>query len=187
MKFDTTQIENFDSMSPDEKVAALLGVELPDVDELQKELKNNKDLLSKRNSEIATLKKGKDEKLNQAEEEARGYKTQIDDLTEKYNAIMRESSVNKFKAKYIALGYSEELASATAEALADGDMDTVLANGETYKAEFEKTIKANALKETPHPEGKGSGTKTTTKAEIMKIKDAAERQKAIAENIELFQ
>ena len=187
MKFDTTQIENFDSMSADEKLAALLEVDLPDVAELQRELKNNKDLLSKRNSEIASLKKGNNEKLSQAEEEAKGYKTQIDDLTEKYNAIMKESTVNKFKAKYVALGYAEELAAATAEAMADGDMDTVLANAEVFKTEMEKNFKANALKSTPHPEGKGNGSKAMTKADIMKIKDAEERQQKIAENIELFQ
>lgn len=187
MKFDTTQIENFESMSADDKVAALLGIELPDYEELQKEIKTNKDLLSKRNSEIAALKKGKDEKLSETEREANGLKTQLDELTEKYNGLMRESSVNRFKARYIAMGYSEELAQATAEAAADGDMDTVLANGLTYKADMEKSIRADALKSTPHPEGKGTGTKTMTKAEILKIKDSEERQKAIAEHIELFQ
>ena len=34
--------------------------------------------------------------------------------------------------------------------------------------------------------GKGSGTKYANKEEIMKIKDSGERQKAIAENLELF-
>lgn len=187
MKLDTTQIENFDSMSPDEKVAALLGLDLPDVDELQKELKSNKDLLSKRNSEIAALKKGKDEKLSEAEREAASVKDQLDELNGKYNALMKEASISKFKAKYIALGYSEELATATAEAAAEGDMDTVLENGMTYRTEMEKAFKANALKDTPHPEGKGNGSKKMTKDDILKIKDASERQKAIAENIELFQ
>lgn len=41
--------------------------------------------------------------------------------------------------------------------------------------------------ETPNPPGSGSSAGTgKTKAEIMKIKNAAERQKAIAENPELF-
>lgn len=40
---------------------------------------------------------------------------------------------------------------------------------------------------TPTPPANGGSSKYTSKADIMKIKDTSERQKAIAENIELFQ
>lgn len=57
---------------------------------------------------------------------------------------------------------------------------------EEWPEHISKTEESGA--ETPNPSGNGgSNGKYGTKAEIMKIKDAAERQKAIAENINLFQ
>ena len=187
MKFDTSQIENFESMSAEEKLAAILDADLPDVDDLKKTNTSYKALIDKYTSEIASLKKGKDQKLSQTEQEAQGLKSQLDDLQSKYDSLMKESSISKYKAQLLALGYSDELATKTAEAAAENDIETVLANAAIFKSDVEKKVKADVLKGTPHPEGKGSNTpKPMTKAEIMAIKDSGERQKAIAEHYDLF-
>ena len=186
MKFNTSLIENFETMTAEEKLAAVLAADLPDTDELEKTNKSYKALIDKYTSEIATLKKGKDAKLSQSEQEAQDLKSQLEDIKAQYNELMRDSAISKYKAKYLALGYSEDLAESTATALATGDMDTVLLNGEKYKADIEKKATSAALRETPRPNGKGEATKTLSKSEIMAIKDPAERQKAIAENINLF-
>lgn len=54
----------------------------------------------------------------------------------------------------------------------------------TYKGLVVTTVTKGVMTPTP-PAGSGSST-TKTKEEILKIKDTAERQKAIAENHELF-
>lgn len=57
---------------------------------------------------------------------------------------------------------------------------------EEWPEHISKTESSGA--ETPNPAGNGgSNGKYGSKADIMKIKDATERQKAIAENINLFQ
>ena len=55
MNIDTTTIEGFDSMTPEQKVEALLKVEVPDKVDLSGYVK--KDLFDKTASELAEAKK----------------------------------------------------------------------------------------------------------------------------------
>lgn len=185
-KFDTSLIEGFDSMTAEEKLAALLDAELPDVTELNSNLEKYKGLVTKYTGEISELKKTQSKGLSEAEKKAQESESKYDALLQKFEELEKEAAISKNKAKYIALGYSEELAEDTAKALADGDFEKLFTNSEKYKAELEKSVKAQVLKDTPHPNGKDTGTKPKTKDEIMKIKDSVERQKAIADNIQLF-
>ena len=73
----------------------------------------------------------------------------------------------------------------TAKALASGDTAKVFANQQKFLEDYAKTVKADALKKTPKPPA-GDGTHAMTREDIMKIKDSAERQSAIAANMELF-
>ena len=50
---------------------------------------------------------------------------------------------------------------------------------------IEKKVRADVLRDAPRPTG-GSG-RNLSKEDIMNIRDSAERQAAIAENIELFE
>ena len=77
------------------------------------------------------------------------------------------------------------MATDTAKALASGDTAKVFANQQKFLEDYAKTVKADALKKTPKPPA-GDGTHAMTREDIMKIKDSAERQSAIAANMELF-
>lgn len=71
--------------------------------------------------------------------------------------------------------------------LKDGSIENADAIRESVKAEYADLISIRGAQGTPPvtpPTGGGSGAKT--KDEIMAIKDTASRQKAIAENAELF-
>ena len=74
--------------------------------------------------------------------------------------LRKDKVVSDYKAKYIAQGYDEALATETAEALAAGDMDKVFANQQKFLAGYSKTVKAEALKGTPKPPAGGSSTGT---------------------------
>ncbi len=61
---------------------------------------------------------------------------------------------------------------------------TIMSAISNQKTATEKAVKSELLKGSPKPPA--GGGKTLTVDDIMKIKDSAERQSAIAENIELF-
>lgn len=183
-KIDTSKIPGYAEMSPEQKIAALEAYDGEGTG-AESEIERLKKAVTKANSEAAEFKrqlraKQTDDEAAKAEREAREK-----ELQDKYDALLKQNTVRDYAERYRKMGYDDKLAEATAKAMAEGDLETVFANGETYRTSLEQTIRADVTKKTPKPQG-GSGTVYTTKEDIFKIKDAAERQKAIAENIELF-
>ena len=77
------------------------------------------------------------------------------ELEAKYDQLLRESNISKYKAKYLGMGYEEKLAESTAEAMVDGDTDKVFANQKKHLEAVDKKIRAEVLKDTPKPTGDG--------------------------------
>lgn len=182
MKIDTSTIAGFDGMTAEQKLAAVLGMDIPDPDMTGWVKKETFDAKA---TEAANLSKQLRSRMSE-EEAARAAETaKMQELEEKYNALLRESKLSDYKAKYMAQGYDEKLAGETAKALLDGDMDKVFANGEKHRTELEKKIKADVLRDTPKPNTENGG-KPKTLQEISEIRDPVERQAAIAANLELY-
>lgn len=184
-KIDTSKIPGYAEMSPEQKITALEAYDEGSADD-DSEMAALKKAVSKANSEAAEYKrqlraKQTDDEAAKAEREAREK-----ELQDKYDELLKQNTIRGYAERYRKMGYDDKLAEATAKAMAEGDFDTVFANGETYRTALEQTIRADVTKKTPKPQNGGSGTTYTTKEEIFKIKDAAERQQAIADNIELF-
>lgn len=181
MKIDVSGIENYSTMTDQEKVAALESFEYEDVSKY-------KEAVDKATHEAADYKKQlkafQDQQKNGADK-TKSLEEQVAELTKQ---LERRDTVAKFTAQYVAMGYDAELAKATAEAFADGDTETVFANQVAFNEAKEKALKAELLKQTPRPGRGGTGAPGTglTKEQIMSIKDATLRQKAIAANIHLF-
>ena len=189
MKIDLNTIEGFDAMSPEDKIKALLELEFPDsteVDKLKADNQRQKDLITKYTGEISSLKKAQNASLSEADRKTKEQEETLADLQEKYNELLKKSTIDNYASKLIALGYSEDMAVESAQALVDGDMEKVFDNSAKFKATLERQFKAEVVKSTPKPDSKGGVAVPKTREDIMKIKDASERQKAIAENIELF-
>lgn len=78
-----------------------------------------------------------------------------------------------------------------AELFADGKLVDAMNKHKEYRAkdrtEMEKRIKADLMKTNPGSTASSGTSAKMTKAEIMAVKDANERQRLIAENITLFQ
>ena len=172
-----------DGMTIEEINAALEGVELPT--DNSAEIERLKNALSKSNSEAADFKKQLREKMTAEEAKAKEEADKLADLQSKYDALFKESTIAKNKARLLGLGYDDALASEVAEAMTEGDTDKVFAAQKKHIEAVEKKIRADILKDTPKPTG-GSG-KAKSADDILKITDIAERQAAIAENIELFE
>ena len=110
---------------------------------------------------------------------------------QKYKAIERENSINKYEKKLSSSVKDESIRNEIAVLMADGKFDEAIdkQNGylATESAEMEKRIKDELMKQNPQANPQNPKLTYKTKDEIMAIKDTATRQKAIAENINLFQ
>ena len=156
------KIENYENMTPEEKLAALEAYD-PEKDGFV-----SKATFDKTSSEAASYKKQLREK--QSDEEAKAAKEAEEKaaLMARLEELEREKTVGTYTTSYLALGYDEKTAKASAEALAKGDMETVFANQKTQIETREKALRAELLKQTPPP-ASGASDKGMTIEEFRKM------------------
>lgn len=151
----------------------------------ESELTKMKNAFNKASSEVADYKKRLQEKQSDEEKKASEQAELLEQLRLENEEFKKQSAIAQNKAQFAALGLEDELAASSAEALYGGDMKVVFDNLRSFKAELEKGIRADVMKNTPTPPA-GGGSTAMTKDEIMNIRDSEERQLAIAEHPELF-
>lgn len=152
-----------------EEIQKALVDQLTKANESQKELndlleKANADIaklkgiVSDRNSEVAKYKKElqarmseEELKQQQIEEERKKQEEETQRILKELEDLKRESALSKHYAELIKLGYSEDLAKDTAEALYSGDTARVFKNQQTFVTERENKLKTDLLKEQPTP------------------------------------
>lgn len=154
-KIDTSKIEGYAEMTPEQKLAALEGYEYEDHSE---ELERQKAAVTKANGEAAEWKRKHTALLSEDEKKKQEDADKLASMEEELAELRKGKVVSDYKAKFVAQGYSEELADETAKALADGDMTKVFANQQKFLADYAKGVKAEALKGTPKPPAGGSST-----------------------------
>ena len=149
-KIDISTIEGYAEMTPEEKLAALEAIELPEPD-FTGWVK--KDALDKVASEAAAYKKQLREKMTAEEEKAEREAEERAALEARVHELERERTIHGYTSAYQAMGYDDTLAKSTAEALVNGDMDTVFENQRSFAVAREKALRAEILKSTPRPAG----------------------------------
>lgn len=137
-----------EGMTEDEISAALEGAGIAGKSETDR-LKAS---LSKANSEAAGYKKQLRTKQTDAEALEAARKEEHDKLVQENNELRTSIALAERKAKLIGIGYDEALAAATAKAMVDGDMDTVIANQSKYMEAREKDIRSKQMRQTPRPQ-----------------------------------
>lgn len=165
MKLDVSQIQGYSEMTAEQKLKALEEYEIPEPD-FSGYVK--KELFDKTASELS--KKTKELRQKMSDDEAQKLKEQEEkeEITEKYNKLLRETEIEKNKSKLIAMGYEEKLASDTAEAIIDGNYEKVIANQKKHLDAYAKTVRSKALDDTPKPTPDGEG-KTMTLEKLRKM------------------
>lgn len=115
-----------------------------------------------------------DYKLQKLQKELDEYKNRetLSEMAKTARAILSEQNIN----------IPDELVSV----LVTTDADTTSANVKAFAKAFQSAVSQAVDSKISHREPKTGGSKSITKNDIMAIKDTAARQKAIAENIELF-
>lgn len=159
MNIDTSTIEGFEGMTAEQKVEALLKVEVPERVDLSGYIQKSQ--FDKVSSELAEAKKTIKSKMT--EDEAAKAQADADRkaLEDKYTELLRKSTIAEHTARFIAMpGYDEKLARETAEALFDGNMDKVFENQQKANAAYEKKLRAEMVKQDPKPDGAGGDDQT---------------------------
>lgn len=161
--------------------------------EAQKKLYTDEDVDKLINRKFAEWQAKKDQEINEAqklaemnEQQKSDYKLQklqkeldeyknretLSEMAKTARAILSEQNIN----------IPDELVSV----LVTTDADTTSANVKAFAKAFQSAVSQAVDSKISHREPRTGGSKTVTKNDIMAIKDTAARQKAIAENIELF-
>ena len=182
MKIDVAQITDYDSLSLEEKVAALENFEYDDHSEAVETLGKYKEATDKATKEAAEYKK----QLKALQDQQKTGNTKADatiaQLQEQVAELTRQNTISSYTAQFVALGYDAELAKATAIATADGDVATVFENQQKFLEQHDKDVKANILKQTPGPAKGGTGKQAPAMTlEKFRKLSQAERMKFAAE------
>ena len=128
----------------------------PNVDDLQKQIETLTAAMNKQ-------RKALDAAAADAAEWKRQFRATQDEATrlkaeqdEAFNAIKaenaalkRDKAIERRTNKYLSMGYSDELAKASAEAWADGDEEKVLDYQKQFNEQFETKIKTSLLAQQP--------------------------------------
>lgn len=180
-KIDTSKIAGYDTMSAEEKLAALEAAEFPDPD-YSGWVK--KDLADKYASEAAGYKKQLRERMT--EEEASKAKAAEDMavIMQELESLRADKAIGEYTTQFMGIGYDEALAKATATALQKGDITTMFKNHAKFVSDRDKALKTELLKTTPTPPA-GNGDKGMTREEFSKM-SLADKAKFAKENPETY-
>jgi hypothetical protein len=150
MRIDTAKIENYETMSAEDKLKALEEYEFETPTPRENdEVTKLKAALSKANSDAAEWKRQFREKQTEAERAEAERKEREAAVEDELRTLRRDKSVSGYVAQYLALGYTQELALKAAEATADNDAATIMSCQQEYLAAKTKELEAAALNKQP--------------------------------------
>lgn len=136
-----------EGMTLDEINAALADRELMDKSEMDGYVP--KSLLDKANTEAADYKKKWRGALSDAEKKEQDEKEKQTAMENELNQLRRDSRIAAYEKNYLGLGYDEKSAKEIAEAMFDGEMDTVFMLQKKFQENKERAIKADMMKNMP--------------------------------------
>lgn len=145
------KIENYENMTPEEKIAALEAYD-PEKDGFVA-----KKTFDDAASDLAKYKKQLREKQTEEEAKAEKDREERERMIARIEELEREKKHGTFVNAYLGVGYDEKLARSSADALIKGDFDTVFANQKAHIAGEIEKLRSEKLDTTPAPGGNGSG------------------------------
>lgn len=102
-------------------------------------------------SELAAAKKQLRAKMNEDERKADELREAQESMEQELSALRKDKAISGHKAAFLGLGFDEQLADNSANALAENDFDAVFADLKKHTLGLEKSLRAKILKETPVP------------------------------------
>lgn len=151
MKIDTSKIEGYADMTPEQKLAAIEGYNFDMSGYVPKTV------FDKTAAEASEWKKKHKALLTDEEQKKQEDADRLAAMESELNTLRKAKTVSEYTAKLVEQGYDGELATKTATAMADGDMAKVFACQKTFLDGYAKTVRADSLKQTPRPPAGGAG------------------------------
>lgn len=149
MKIDTSKIEGYAGMTPEEKLAALEAYDFeapaPDGGEIQR----LRDAVTRANKEAADYKKQLRSKQTDDEAKAAQEAEEKASMQKELESLRKEKAISGFQAKFLGLGYDADSAAEAAKAMQAGEFDKVFAAQEKFITATKKAATAEALKQQP--------------------------------------
>lgn len=146
MKIDVTKIPGYkEGMTAEDQLKLITEYDI-DMSGYTK-----KDVADKYASEAADWKKKYNATLTEQERKENEASEKFSSMEKELTELRRERTVSKYTADYIALGFDKQLASETAQALADGKTDVVFENMNKHQSALKANLKKELLMETPAP------------------------------------
>lgn len=173
-KIDIGQIAGYAEMTAEQKVEALEQYELQVPENTGDDNQRLRNALNKANSEAAEWKRQYRETLSEQERREAERKEQQAAIESELTALRRDKTIGNYKAEYLAMGYSPELASRKAAAVADGNMTDAFDIEKQFMAEQKKAYEAAALNQQPTlTTGKPATSADAEEAEYQKLRHYA--------------
>ena len=175
-----------DGMTVEEITEALAKVEMPKADDKSEEIAKLRKAVSDANSEA---KKYKDEiraKMTEDEIKAKEDAEKWEKVLKERDELLKEKNISAHKAKFLANGYTEDLADKSAKALVDGDFNAVFKYLGEYRTSIEKQFKAENIDNMPKPNGGSGGEPEITKDQFDNM-TYLQRNELYQKNKELYE
>lgn len=158
-----------DGMTAEEITEALAGVEMPKPTDNSAEIAKLKESVTKANAEASKYKKELSAKLSDDERKAKEDAEKWEQVVKERDELLREKNISTHKAKFLENGFSADLADKSAQALVDGDFETVFKNLGEYRKSIEKQFKAENINSMPKPTGGSHDNPAITKEQFDKM------------------
>lgn len=188
-EIDTSTIETVTPEAPEvnelDQLRAELEKERSERKAEQQAAKKVKDALDKALHDKAQLTKERRAEMTDAQREAAEREERWNELVERCADLEKYKSTNQAKERYLARGFSIELATKAAEAEVSGNMEELSVIEQTYHDAEMKAARDEWMKSRPRVNS-GDGSVSMTKEEILAISDPVQRREAIARNIDQF-
>lgn len=178
---DTSTIEGFSEMTPEQQVAALTSYEIPEAVDLSGYVK--KSVFDAKASEAANLAKQvkaksdevkakmteEEQRREELREAAEAEKREKEELLARIAELERNNRLNEYRAELAKLQFDEKLIPETAVALADNDVSKIFANLKKFLDTYKKNLEAEFVRNTPQPGGSGISGKNDEDAPDLQL------------------
>ena len=185
MAFDWTKVEGYrEDMTAEEKLSLLENMDTdpnpqpdpePDPAPTPSKAPSREGMISKAqfdkvSKELAAAKRQLRAKMTNDEIEEERRRQEQEEMKLELETLRKEKTVSNHKASFLSQGYDEALADEAANAMADGDMETVFAVMRKHSVNAEKALRAKILKETPVPPAGDDPNEAKAKKEMADLR-----------------
>ena len=185
MCFDRTKVAGYrEDMTAEEKLSLLENMDTdpnpqpdpePDPAPTPSKAPSREGMISKAqfdkvSKELAAAKRQLRAKMTNDEIEEERRRQEQEDMKLELETLRKEKTVSNHKASFLSQGYDEALADEAANAMADGDMETVFAVMRKHSVNAEKALRAKILKETPVPPAGDDPNEAKAKKEMADLR-----------------